>query len=129
MSTKTDSMTANKIESHFYVGEGVKMTMDSESKPHMWEMETAWFVPPNSENTSQTFAYKSWHDFLECKPYRFWKPYVLSSWCWKEGMFQIVFISPERFVGMNRVEMRVKQEDEPEIRQWIQNHMPKFWKL
>lgn len=96
---------------------------------HMWEMETAWFVPQRNEHFCQTFVYKGWKDFLDCKPYRFWKPYVLSSWCWKDDMFQIVFISPERYVGMNRAEMPVKKEEEAEIRHWIKNHMPKFWKL
>jgi hypothetical protein len=103
--------------------------MDTEPKLHLWEMETAWFVPLANEHMSQTFTYKNWQDFVDCKPYKYWKPYVLSSWCWKDHMFQIVFISPKRFVGMNRVEIPVKKEDEPVIRAWILSHMPKFWKV
>lgn len=96
---------------------------------HLWEMDTAWFVPQQNEIMNQTFTYKSWKQFVECKPYRIWKPYVLSSWCWKENMLQLVFISPERFTGMNRAEIVVQESDEPMVREWIQNHMPKFWKL
>jgi hypothetical protein len=96
---------------------------------HLWEMDTAWFKPQANEYMNQTFYYKSWKEFVECKPYRIWKPYVLSSWCWKEHMLQLVFISPERFIGMNRAEIQVKEEDELAVREWIKNHMPNFWKL
>jgi hypothetical protein len=96
---------------------------------HLWEIDTVWFMPHSNEYTCQTFVYKSWKDFLDCKPYKYWKPYVLSSWCWKDTAFQLVMISPERFVGMNRVEFPVEKEEEKEIRLWIKNHMPKFWKL
>ena len=95
----------------------------------LWEMQTSWFLPQQNEYMNQTFGYKSWQDFLECKPYRHWKPYVLSSWCWKDDRFQIVFISPERYMGMNRAEMFVTKEDEPAIREWLKSHMPKFWIL
>ena len=101
--------------------------METDTSPRLWEMETSWFVPLQNEYMNQTYLYKSWEDFVDCKPYNYWKPYVLSSWCWKDEKFQIVFISPERFMGMNRAEMPVKKEDEPEIRAWIRNHMPKFW--
>lgn len=144
---------------------------------HLWEMKTSWFDKPDSEYIHSTFPYKSWKDFQEYKPYKLWKPYILSSWCWKKmdvdekpilrretdksvydcskilrvhptiydkewelslsstmqgkqgDMLQIVFISPDRFSGMHRVEMFVKEEDEEAISQWLKNHMPSFWKL
>lgn len=95
----------------------------------LWEMQTSWFLPYPQEYMNQTFTYKSWKEFVEYKPYRIWKPYVLSSWCWKENMFQIVFLSPERFIGMNRAEIQVTKEDEPHIRDWLKKHMPTFWML
>jgi hypothetical protein len=96
---------------------------------HLWEIDTAWFLPQPHEHMSQNFGYRSWKEFVECKPYRIWKPYVLSSWAWKENKLQLVFISPERFIGMNRAEIFIQKEDEEEIRTWIKKHMPKFWKL
>jgi hypothetical protein len=99
----------------------------------LWEMETLWFQPHINEFMIQTFTYKDWNQFIECKPYRIWKPYVLSSWAWKEyngeNHFQLVFVSPERFTGMNRAEIVVKKEEEPLIREWVKKHMPTFWKL
>ena len=44
-------------------------------------------------------------------------------------MLQIVFISPDRFSGLHRVEIRVQEEDEESIRAWLTSHMPTFWKL
>lgn len=44
-------------------------------------------------------------------------------------MLQIVFISPERFAGVHRVEMSIQKEDEEEVRDWLKRHMPTFWKL
>jgi hypothetical protein len=44
-------------------------------------------------------------------------------------MLQIVFISPDRFSGLHRVEVCVKEEDENAVRQWLMSHMPTFWKL
>jgi hypothetical protein len=100
----------------------------------LWEMETLWFQPHVNEFMNQTFVYKDWNQFIDCKPYRIWKPYVLSSWAWKEmsngeDQFQLVFVSPERFSGMNRAEIVVKKEEEPLIREWVKKHMPSFWKL
>lgn len=96
---------------------------------HLWEIDTVWFQPKTNEVMNQTFTYTSWKDFVEYKPYHLWKPYVLSSWCWKTNRLQLVFISPERFTGMNRAEITVTEEDESLVRAWIQSHMPKFWKV
>jgi hypothetical protein len=143
---------------------------------HLWEMETLWFTKPENETINATFAYKNWKEFRECKPYKLWKPYILSSWSWKtissvetgikpkprdpkkhildcsnmlrvhpssydkdtrnkdfEGkeveMLQIVFLSPDRFTGVHRVEMGVSKDDEDDVREWLRNHMPKFWKI
>jgi hypothetical protein len=146
-------------------------------QPHLWDMPTSWFPRPDNEHINSTYSYKSWKDFQECKPYKLWKPYILSSWSWKVQkeeilqqkkyekradkhvldctamlrsnpseydkqknssnhsnaneveMLQIVFISPDRFKGMHRVEMRIQKENEDEIRQWLKGHMPTFWKL
>lgn len=143
---------------------------------HLWDMETHWFHKEDNEFIHSTFPYKSWKDYLECKPYKLWKPYILSSWSWKTlnpndpkptkrrdadravmdcrsilrktpsiydkvdppdtidtkepiDMLQIVFLSPDRFTGFHRVEIVVTKEDEDSIRDWIQRHMPTFWKL
>lgn len=143
---------------------------------HLWEIETSWFLRPDSEYINGTFSYKSWSEFRDCKPYKLWKPYILSSWSWKlmvpaelqslrkprretekavmdchkilrtspssydkesfdeptltpVDMLQIVFISPDRFSGLHRVEIRVLKENEQEIRAWLTSHMPNFWKL
>ena len=147
------------------------------SSEHLWEMETSWFGKPDAEVVNGCFAYKSWKDFLECKPYKLWKPYILSSWSWKlltpgdelllkkqsrrepekavmdcrkilrlhpsdydtepfedppstpVDMLQIVFLSPDRFSGIHRVEIRVTQSDEESVRDWLKRHLPTFWKL
>lgn len=142
---------------------------------HLWEMETHWFKQKKDEYIQGTFTYKNWKDFLDCKPYKLWKPYILSSWCWKMRTFderkqekrreadksvmdcrkmlrstlssydkdvipfdesisqmemlQIVFISPDRFPGVHRVEMCIEKENEPEVRDWLKRHMPTFWIL
>ena len=142
---------------------------------HLWEMDTHWFKKPKDEYINVSFTYKSWKDFLDCKPYKLWKPYILSSWSWKTRtinemkqeerrgidkgimdckkilrvypssydkvvslideskeeieMLQIVFISPDRFAGVHRVEMGVQKENEEEVRDWLLRHMPTFWKV
>ena len=95
----------------------------------LWEIETKWFTPPPNEISAHTYLYKSWKDFLECKPYRFWKPYILSSWAWKDERLQIVFLSGNQFQGLYYCEMPVKKEDEPHIRAWLKSHMAKLWDI
>ncbi len=141
---------------------------------HLWEVDTHWFGKRDDEVLHSTFPYKSWKDFMECKPYKLWKPYILSSWSWKiftpveqiqkrrdaekgvmdcrnmlrvhpsaydkEGdaqaplqdaveMLQIVFLSPDRFTGVHRVEIVIKKEDEQVVKDWLKRHMPSFWKV
>jgi hypothetical protein len=144
---------------------------------HLWEMDTHWFTRPDSEAIHTTFPYKSWKDFQDCKPYKLWKPYILSSWSWKTrsieeykqpkkretdgyamdcqnilrlkpssydkpplpldisqnsqevDMLQIVFLSPDRYKGVHRVEVVVSRDNEEDIRNWLKRHMPKFWIL
>lgn len=62
------------------------MTEQSGSELHLWEMNTLWFIKPDNEFTSNNFFYKSWKEFVDVKPYKLWKPYVLSSWCWKKDI-------------------------------------------
>lgn len=143
--------------------------------PHLWELETHWFVKRDDEVLHSTFPYKSWKDFMECKPYKLWKPYILSSWSWKTftfdeqpqkrrdidkhtmdcrkmlrinpsyidkdalrlpippgnpvEMLQIVFLSPDRFTGVHRVEIVIQKEEEDFVKDWLQRHMPTFWKI
>lgn len=142
---------------------------------HLWEMDTHWFSKSKDETLHSTFVYKNWRDFVDCKPYKLWKPYILSSWSWrtrskdilkqekrrdadkvvlncentirfnssyydKESipldefkeeieMLQIVFLSPERFSGVHRVEMLISKDDEDVVRDWLKRHMPSFWIL
>jgi hypothetical protein len=142
----------------------------------LWEMQTMWFTRTTTEFTDNTFHYKSWKDFVECKPYKLWKPYILSSWSWKTifskdyqatrrydvdktvmdcspmlrtttssydkpspfadsseakglEMLQIVFLSPDRFTGVHRVEIVIQRDDEENVKEWLTKHMPSFWKL
>jgi len=138
-------------------------------------MDTHWFNKGKHGFVVSTFPYKSWKDFLDCKPYKLWKPYILSSWCWKTispneypiskkyedrivmdsghllryksclydtpspipeitekkevEILQIVFLSPDRFSDVHRVEMIIQRENEEAVKEWLKNHMPTFWKL
>ncbi len=142
---------------------------------HLWDMDTLWFTKPDNETINATFTYKSWKDFQDCKPYKLWKPYILSSWSWKTftkeerrtwskrepektvldvqkllrvnpsdydtprreapssseqvELLQIVFLSPDRFTGVHRVEIHIKKENEDDVRKWLLSHMPSFWKV
>lgn len=62
------------------------MIKQSIEEQHLWEMNTLWFVKADNEFTSNNFFYKSWKEFVDVKPYKLWKPYVLSSWCWKKDV-------------------------------------------
>ena len=44
-------------------------------------------------------------------------------------MLQIVFLSPERYTGVHRVEIKIQREEEPFVKDWLKRHMPTFWKL
>lgn len=44
-------------------------------------------------------------------------------------MLQIVFLSPDRFTGVHRVEMLIEKQDEDAVRDWLKRHMPTFWIL
>ena len=107
------------------------METQSQSQLRLWETKTLWFHhPQTNELYSMTFPYKSWKDFRDCRPYKMWKPYAMTSWCWKEDQFQIVFATPYKVnVAMHFVEFAVTQQDEDEIRTWIRKHMPEFWKV
>jgi hypothetical protein len=143
---------------------------------HLWEMETLWFTGNESQHIQTVFRYKSWAEFQECKPYKLWKPYIVSAWSWKtvtceDSLFtkkhtrpdhekhtmnctlrtnpslydkdsrhdlttpgtiellQILFISPDRFSEIHRVEMKIKPDDEDSVREWLKTHMPSLWKL
>ena len=44
-------------------------------------------------------------------------------------ILQIVFLSPDRFSDVHRVEMIIQRENEEAVKEWLKNHMPTFWKL
>lgn len=121
----------------------------------LWDMETLWFRGNEKHHVQTTFHYRSWNEFRECKPYKLWKPYIVSSWSWKplslvyppcketmlsilsttsqtetaSELLQILFISPDRFSEIHRVEIHIQKKDEPDVRKWLKNHMPTLWKL
>jgi hypothetical protein len=147
--------------------------MEGYTMTHLWEMETLWFTGNESQHIQTVFRYKSWAEFQECKPYKLWKPYIVSSWSWKTmtrekkhtrqdhenhtmdcykklrtipsaydkhsgfeldsngtiELLQILFISPDRFSEIHRVEMKIKPDDEDSVRDWLKSHMPSLWKL
>lgn len=95
----------------------------------LWEVETSWIDDAHTDSTNMCILYKNLKDFLLSKPYRHWKPYILASWSWKKDMLQIVFVSPEKKIKMAVVEFPVVKEEEPVIREWLKNHMPKLWMI
>jgi hypothetical protein len=125
----------------------------------LWEIETSWFQESGQTVGQSTFAYKDWADFMMNKPYKFWKPYVLSSWSWKKVeeiprsnrhhlyelalnssnkdssetkekyKLQIVFLTKNIYSQVTRAEMFVETKDEQAIRDWLKKHMPNFWKI
>lgn len=147
--------------------------MHNMEQPPLWEMETLWFRRNKNQHIQTNFHYKSWSEFQEYKPYKLWKPYIVSSWSWKHiphidssfnrqdledhlmdvhhvhshfshdhdpsslqslsekpiELLQILFISPDRFSEIHLVEIRIKKDDEPNVRAWLKNHMPTLWKL
>ncbi len=44
-------------------------------------------------------------------------------------MLQIVFLSPDRFSGVHRVEMCISKDNEEDVKDWLKRHMPTFWKV
>lgn len=53
------------------------------AQTHLWDMDTLWFSGNENQHIQTVFRYKSWNEFQECKPYKLWKPYIVSSWSWK----------------------------------------------
>jgi hypothetical protein len=97
----------------------------------LWEMKTIWFNPPKTYDTlTLVYPYNGWKDFIYCKPYTMWIPYVMTSWAWRDNMLQIVFATPyTNGMAIQYAQMPVTHEDEPAIRAWILKHMPSFWKV
>jgi hypothetical protein len=95
----------------------------------LWEIPTTWFTPPKfNELNNMTYPYRNWKDFLDCRPQRMWKPYVLTSWSWKDDTLQFIFNTPFRNgISISYVEIPVTHADEPQVRAWIKKHMPLFW--
>jgi hypothetical protein len=95
----------------------------------LWKIPTMWFSPPPfNDRTTMSFNYKNWKDFIECRPHRMWKPYVMTSWSWKDDKLQFIFNTPYKSgISISYVEIPVTEADEPEVRSWIKRHMPEFW--
>jgi len=54
----------------------------------------------------------------------------MTSWSWKDNTLQIVFNTlTSRGISITYIEMPVKQEEEPLIRDWIKRHTPEFWNI
>jgi len=102
-------------------------------QPSLWQLETYWLqIPRDSSNSTYVNAipYRSWTDFMDCKPYKMNKPYILSSWAWRNDEFQIVFTTPYiNGMGTMFISFPVKKMDEPEIRTWLKKHMSPIWKI
>ena len=97
----------------------------------LWSMNTCRLVHRhNNEDGNTLYPYHSWKDFRDCRPYKLWKPYYMTSWAWKDNTFQIVFTTTYKNSHIVRfVEFPVKQEEEPAIRAWIKSHMPVYWNI
>ena len=95
----------------------------------IWEINSIWFTPPrNNDRGTNIIPYRSWKDFIDCKPYRVGKPYIMTSWAWKNDNFQIVFIfTQQSALDMVYIEFPVKKEEEPAIRLWLKKHTHPIW--
>lgn len=94
----------------------------------LWEIETHWITNETPDIYHTTYLYKNWKDFRDCCPYRMWKPYILTSWSWKEDTLQLVFCTPyKNRTSISYVEIPVTYMDEELVRQFIKKHMPQFW--
>jgi hypothetical protein len=102
-----------------------------ETTTSLWDIETIWFTPPRGNNMAATsIPYRSWKEFMDCRPYHRFKPYIVSSWAWKDNNFQLIFMVPAQpGISLTYIEFPVKKEDEPEIRAWIKKHLHPFWKI
>jgi len=93
----------------------------------LWNVVTPWITP----TTNGTYIpYKNWTNFLDNMPHKKFKPYIMTSWSWKDNTLQIVFNTlTSRGISITYIEMPVKQEEEPLIRDWIKRHTPEFWNI
>ena len=92
---------------------------------HLWEMETASFVPSSTE---MNISYSSWKNFQDNTPDIIFKNHIMISWAWVNYSLQLVFSDRARGL-ITYVQIPVKHDEEPEIRAWIKQHKPKFWDL
>ena len=94
-------------------------------------METIWFPAPRTNTfIVNTIPYRSWQDFMDCKPYHTLKPYFVSSWAWKNNTVQLIFMLPGQLDSLlTYIEFPVKREDEPGLRIWLKSHMHPSWKI
>ena len=101
--------------------------------PRLWEIKTTVFaIPRGNSSLVNVYPYHSFKDFIHCKPYHMWKPYILSSWAWDEAayQFQVVFLTPySAGMGTSYVTFPVRKEEEPAIREWLKRHISPIWKI
>lgn len=93
----------------------------------LWSIDSIRFPTPRGSDVS-IIPYRNWKDFIDCKPYRSFKPYIMISWSWKEDTFQFIFMRSQT-PSLLYVEFPVKKEEEPEIRGWIKKHLHPIWKI
>jgi hypothetical protein len=101
--------------------------------PRLWEIKTTVFtIPRGNSYLVNVYPYYSFKDFIDCKPYNMWKPYILSSWAWDEAtnQVQVIFLTPySDGMGTSYVTFPVKKEEEPAIREWLKKHISPIWKI
>lgn len=101
----------------------------------LWEIKTHVFpIPRGNSSLVNVYPYYSFKDFINCKPYHMWKPYIVSSWAWsplvETSQFQIIFLTPySAGMGTSYVTFPVRKEEEPAIREWLKRHISPIWKI
>ena len=92
---------------------------------HLWEMDTAWFVPPQSD---MHISYTNWKNFQDNTPDIIFKNHIMISWAWSNYSLQLVFSDRNRGV-VTYVQVPVTKDQEEDVRAWIKKHKPSFWDL
>jgi len=93
----------------------------------LWDVPTPWITPTTN---GMHILYKNWSNFLDNMPQKKFKPYIMTSWSWKDNTLQLVFNTlTSRGISITYIEMPVKKEEEPLIRAWIKRHISQFWNI
>jgi hypothetical protein len=92
---------------------------------HLWEMDTAWFIP---SPTDMNISYMNWKNFQDNTPDFIFNQHIMTSWSWANDNLQIIFANRTRS-SVTYIQIPVTQGQEQEIRAWIKKHKPQFWDL